>query len=155
MSTLTKEQVLNRMKAFNKRAVVDSGVYKNIEVTNVHELDNGNTIVNFSAHTAEAFDLGKEELKAGQFDEFTGHNLSKTVWEDSDDYIPTKGEFLQVTFGMVYSKRQEKDVMGVLHYRPMEAKEATKRQLDMDEFENLLDGLEETSAVESARPVVN
>ena len=108
--------------------ITGTGAY-NLRVTNVNEYD-GRFIVNFNALTSYQAGKLKELYKAGNIDAAVNIGLSGSV--RFTDYVPSKGETVKVTLGMVDLK--DGSGQGLMVTSVSEIKAIATKKVDLADF---------------------
>lgn len=77
-------------------------------------------IVNTNLMTANSAKEAKNRFLEGEYAEsINGTNLSGNVLGENPDWLPAKGEGVYVEVDYVWSRRQEKEVLGITAVTPM------------------------------------
>lgn len=111
-----------------------------VKVTNVtygHQRSNkdGSTsvvdIVNFAAMTPYQAQQAREKFIAGEFDEAANNSLSTSLL--SGQFVPSKGEIVDVEISEMYSENVKENILVVSSIVPRRAEKASSFKLGLEE----------------------
>jgi hypothetical protein len=121
----------------NSRASITAPTKYTLKVTNVGSINkvlpNGTIIVgiaNFNAMSPEHYAKASELMKAGEYQQACNQNFSASI--RSTDYMPTKGEIVDVQIGHVLN-REGKEILAVTSITPIRAVSPTAK-VDFSSF---------------------
>ena len=146
MSDLSPKTALNIVKSKAKHIITATGKFELTVISDPTNYvnDKGQHIVNLRAMTLEMKNEAIALLRTGDIAKATNINLTHNVF--TDGYVPSKGETVFAQVGYVKNRKQE-DVLRITSLSPMPVSKAVATDVsEFDEFANMLDEVEETSA---------
>jgi hypothetical protein len=122
MANLTLESA---SKILSARDILSTpGKYENIKVQTVNPYE-GKFIVSLNAMSESVADDADMLLKEGEYDKACENNISASL--RPTDYIPAKGEFVNVQLVSLFSNKLNRMELFVASLTPVKAVTATKR----------------------------
>lgn len=90
-------------------------------------------IVNFNALTPYQADLAKKAFQAGDYEGATGKGTSLSTSQLNGQYVPSKGEIVDIEVGEIYSENAEANILVVTSIVPRKA--VVAKAFSFDELE--------------------
>ena len=113
------------IQILKSRVLIPSAGKYTVKATSVnpHMREDGTmvTIVNFNAVTPYQADLAKKAFAAGDYDAAIGKGTSMSTSQLNGQYVPSKGEIVDIEVGEIYSENAEANILVVTSIVPRKA----------------------------------
>lgn len=119
---MEKQQAIQILKS---RVLIPSAGKYTVKATSVNPLmrEDGTmvTIVNFNALTPYQADLARKAFASGDYDGAIGKGTSMSTSQLNGQFVPSKGEIVDIEVGEVYSEKAEANILVVTSIVPRKA----------------------------------
>lgn len=119
---MEKQQAIQILKS---RVLIPSTGKYTVKATSVNPFmrEDGTmvTIINFNALTPYQADLAKKAFVAGDYDAAIGKGTSLSTSQLNGQYVPSKGEIVDIEVGEIYSENAESNILVVTSIVPRKA----------------------------------
>jgi hypothetical protein len=124
-------------RILNSRIKIKSpGEIKSVMVTSVTPYD-GKHIVNFKCMSIDQVKKAQKHFAAGEYQDAVNTNLSTSVLEGQ--FLPQKGQYVDLTIGLVPNRDKTGEVLRVIGMSPISAAETLNISFELDSEPSLDD----------------